>query len=81
MLSKLNDCPNTDTLLCYCNYPFSRVRGKCLPRILVLYNVHRKLDMQLVYMLLLFLCSLIQVHAEDRAISSEPVKVYFESGV
>ncbi len=22
LLSKLSNCPNTDTLLCYCNYPF-----------------------------------------------------------
>ncbi len=25
LLSKLNNCPNTDTLLCYCNYPFLTV--------------------------------------------------------
>ncbi len=25
LLSKLNNCPNTDTLLCYCNYPFVTV--------------------------------------------------------
>ncbi len=27
LLSKLSDCPNTDTLLCYYNYPFLTVYG------------------------------------------------------
>ncbi len=26
LLSKLSDCPNTDTSLCYCNYPFLTVQ-------------------------------------------------------
>ncbi len=29
MLSKLSDCPNTDTLLCYYNYPFLTVHMQC----------------------------------------------------
>ncbi len=28
LLSKLGDCPNTDTSLCYCNYPFLTVCDK-----------------------------------------------------
>ncbi len=27
LLSKLNDCPNNDTLSVYCNYPFLTVRA------------------------------------------------------
>ncbi len=27
LLSKLSDCPNTDTSLCYCNYPFLTVHS------------------------------------------------------
>ncbi len=29
MLSKLSDCPNTDTLLCYYNYSFLTVHLLC----------------------------------------------------
>ncbi len=31
LLSKLGDCPNSDTSMCYCNYPFLTVKPHRLP--------------------------------------------------